>query len=243
MDERINKKKLLKRKFKWFLKVLVTIVVVLLFISVINYTLGSVEGNVSKNFFELNNGYDYFIVALISISFLLPVALLVLEKFKKIPLSDFEFSLNIFSLAFSIPSVIFLVFYSDEETLKYIQKTITFNKFYLFLVITTMLLGVLITIYRVKLKFKKNNWYLFFVLVPYILVSSVIQRDFTNYFNFINSKDFNVATLKEMLESTNGNVWLMNDFYYLAIAIPVITLIIGIGVKTSEVIWKKQEKR
>ncbi|HHJ3433273.1 TPA: hypothetical protein ACQJHO_000843 [Enterococcus faecium] len=230
-------KKKLKRNFKFFSSILVSILPFILFIILTFSIITLLASNVSPDIFELKTFSDLFILFMWGASGVFPlISFLAFRKRKKY--SPLNIILSTFSITLFILTLIPLFTPSSitERSLEGVIKTT-----YIFHISSMIGLTIsfFISIYLTRKTLSKTNWWAFAVSIPYVLLGWIVQKDFTNFNNLVNLPEFSYKTLSQLLKDIHGSTFLINELWFKMIATLIFILIIKLGLIIVEKIWNK----
>lgn len=155
----------------------------------------------------------------------------------------------IYQLVAVFLSAIFLgticpLFLNDSQVnAKAVEKAVSNTYVFYYIVFGLLVVGFIASLIIAKDKLKKSNWVAFFLAIPYIVIGWKAQRAFVAFKELVLMDSFKENSVANMVKETHGELRMINSLWYELFTILVITLVLVIGVRMSEAVWKETSKR
>lgn len=192
--------------------------------------IGTVENLVILLLFVIGMFFDYFLIFR-------------LAKKKQFNNKAIITILSLFDCVIINTSIIPLFVINQGIEAKAIANVVK-NTYIFYIVLSLLgLIGIVVTIYLLRKRILNNNWWLFFISIPYIVSGWSFKQDFKLFTSLVTSSDFDYNQISEMLNSMKSvNVLLINQDWYKCISFVLVITILMAGVILIEAVWKKTEK-
>ncbi|MDR0289071.1 MAG: hypothetical protein LBH78_03405 [Rickettsiales bacterium] len=223
------------------LVLLIPVVITFVFLWIVSSFFLSYQGETSKNILSLKTNADKLILGLMLLSVIV-TSVIAIYKLRKKSLDNFG-SINIISGIFNIEllilSIIPFTVFGLAINSKNIQKVVINTKMFYCSALVLFGLGVLVLIYLLRERLKQNNWWLFIIFAPHILLGWILKRDYGGFDDFIHSDSFSFSKVSEMLHHTELDGLMLNQSWFKCMAGMIIVLVVVIGLGIYEIIYKK----
>ena len=124
-----------------------------------------------------------------------------------------------------------------------VKATVINTKVFFVAFYIALLIGFIWNIYISRETYKKSNWWLFIVALPYLLTAIYVYGFQNSFIKFISLKNFSYKAVASMLKHVHfADIRIMNPMWYNSISLIVISTILILGVLISAFIWKKTKK-
>lgn len=196
---------------------------------------------VSKNIFQLKTLGDWVIVGLLITSVIVTNSYLyvVLKNKKEGLTSRIGIVVGVFNNAMLIVSLIPLTAVGLSISPDNVQTVIHNTEYFYMASLGTLVLGIICLMYLLRERLAKNNWWLFVIAFPHILIGWTMKTDYQGFQSFIHSSDFSYKKVADMLQETDLDLLLFNPTWFKCMAVMILVLILLIGLILYEFIWKK----
>lgn len=245
-QERLNLVKKIARNTFWGL--MVTLVITLMMVVVATITQPKYLPVMSNNIFELKYVADW--VFLIGIVLLIVLGGFILYKtVKKQSVWNFVFSnlallmtssgLGFIVLSFLLPK--------NKLTVKAVGRAVKLVNISYFLTFIIIAITTMFAVYISRKYVDKNNWYLYFTLLPYIIWAGWTYQQYQHWQSFLSAKNFNIQRLTSMFiyyqsHGTKIDMNLMFEGYKSCAFVVLIAFIYLLTVGGVQLVFKVKEK-
>lgn len=231
-----------------FWGLMVTLVVIAMMVLVATITQPKYLPVMSNNIFELKYVADWGF--LIGIVLLIALGGVVLYKtVKKQSIWNFVFSnlallmtssgLGFIVLSFLLPK--------NKLTVKAVGRAVKLVNASYFLTFIIIAITTMLAVYISRKYIDKNNWYLYFALLPYIVWTGWTYQQYQHWQSFLSTKDFNIQRLTAMFiyyqsHGTKIDINLMFEGYKSCAFVVLIAFIYLLTVGGVQLVFKAKEK-
>lgn len=226
------------------LSVILPVVACVLFLGIVSASALSFKGEISHNIFNLKTSGDILIIGLVAISLIFTNVYLIFLKDKKAVenIKPIALILSVFNNELMIISIIPLFVLGKSASVSNVKAVIGNTTNFYFATMIVMTGGILYLVHLLKSYLAKNNWWIFLIALPHIMISWILKSDYTNFSSLIHSNNFTYEKVSDMLVNYKLDLLLFNVSWFKCIAIIILILILMIGLIIYEITWKKTKK-
>lgn len=146
----------------------------------------------------------------------------------------------IYPVITSLISLIPICINPNIKTPNAINIAVENTKIFFYVSYVALVLAFSINLFLSRQVFKKSNWWLFIVALPYLFTGILLYKAQQVFYRFIKLDDFSYKNVSNMLNHMQyADVRLINPIWYQIIALTTVATVVLIGVNLSEIIWKK----
>lgn len=195
--------------------------------------------NISSNPLLLQKSMDYFFISIWIISGIAPFILLKVfwnkPKFKCLAVG------TLFSTAMFIPSLIPLFLkIGSKPTASIIKGAILNTKLFFIVLMVSMGLFYLISLFLIKPLLQKSPWWAFLYAIPYMLVFLKLVTSYKQIDGLVKNKFFSYQEASNMLSSfPQEQLSSINPLQFDVMTFAMVNLIFALGGMLSVFIWQK----
>src|SRR5699024_3542099 len=111
--------------------------------------------------------------------------------------------LLIFNNAIFISSLIPWLVYGESVSEAGVKAVVSNIYIFYYVSIWLLVAGLIITIYLIRKKIKKSNWWIFIASIPYIIIGWIIQREYVGFNEFVNAHNLTYQNVANMLRDVD----------------------------------------
>lgn len=224
--------------------ILLMILLIALYITLFSSGAMMFSKEVSNNIFQLKTVGDWVIVGLLITSVIFTNSYLyfaIRSKEKRVTRA-FGILVGIFNNEMTILSLIPLMAVGLSANPDNIQRVVSNTNYFYIASIGIMGIGIILSMYLLRDRLARNNWWLFIIAVPHILVGWTAKTDYQGFQSFVHSSDFSYKNVANMLQDTDLDLLMLNPTWFKYMAVMIFILILLIGLIMYEFVWKKTKR-